>query len=355
MYINNDIDCLHMWDARLEAIRDRKLNEMIIFSALVRTEPSRRHEFVGIIDKLNMDLDLIEALAENGPVPETAPIENEVYRSRLSKLELMDEFCLDSCRSGENDFGPIICKEHPSTSVTVKQRPESPAVIPDAESPAIIPDSDPPAIIPEAESPAVIPESEPPMVVEKPETPAVIPESKPSAVIPGESEPVADVKEEEQQESSDDAAASQDVASEEEAGIYDLVVSVDDAVGLKRIREMKDGKIDVFIDREMNGHFNDEACENVISFLKTDLKLIDLILSINVTSKEDIESKIRSILKLVEEADEPQNQKMYLNALNDEEKSLEGQYNAILRRLEAVITSRYAFLLDDTESSLFFS
>ena len=119
MYINNDIDCLHMWDARLEAIRDRKLNEMIIFSALVRTEPSRRHEFVGIIDKLNMDLDLIEALAENGPVPETAPIENEVYRSRLSKLELMDEFCLDSCRSGENDFGPIICKEHPSTSVTV--------------------------------------------------------------------------------------------------------------------------------------------------------------------------------------------------------------------------------------------
>ena len=126
-------------------------------------------------------------------------------------------------------------------------------------------------------------------------------------------------------------------------------------MGLKRIREMKDGKIDVFIDREMNGHFNDEACENVISFLKTDLKLIDLILSINVTSKEDIESKIRSILKLVEEADEPQNQKMYLNALNDEEKSLEGQYNAFLRRLEAVITSRYAFLLDDSESSLFFS
>ena len=351
-----------MWDARLEAIRDRKLNEMVIFSALIRTDMPKRKEYFDIIAKLNVDLDLIEAMADNQPIPDTSPITSELYRSRLSKLEQLDEYCLDACRTGENDFGPIICKEHMSTSVAVKQD-ASVAVKQKAEAPAVIPEYPKPVQVEEKkESEIKMPEAD------EPERPAEIPihaikQDMPEVIPPEEPQEI------EKEEPVEEVSAEEPVASEPESvpedtpietqegegeGIYDLVVSIDDAVALKRVREMKDGKVDLFIDRELNGHFNDDACEDVITFLKTDMKLIDLILSINVTSKQDIENKVKEIVDFVEAADEPKHQNLYINALNEEERKLEGQYNEVLKRLEGVITARYTYVLGDDKSSLFF-
>ena len=325
-----------MWDARLEAIRDRKLNEMIIFAAMVRTEPLKRHEFVTIIGMLDKDLDLVEALAENGSIPKTEPIEFESYRSRLSKLELMDEYCLDSCRKGENDFGPIICKEHMTTSVAVKHKSESPAVIPDYPKPVQV----------QEES-----------GVEAPEKPSPIPihainQDMPEAIPPEKPVSMPEVESKAESAGADPESVKESSGSEE--GIYDIILSIEDAVTLKRAREMKDLKVDLFIDREMNGHFDDDVCEDVITFLKTDMKLIDLILSINVSSKEDIESKVKAIVDFVASADEPRHQNIYINALNGEERKLEGEYNEALKRLEKVIAERYSHVLDENESSLFF-
>lgn len=347
-----------MWDARLEAIRDRKLNEMVIFSALIRTDMPKRKEFFDIIEKLNKDLDLIEALAENDTIPETTPITSEMYRSRLSKMELMDEYCLDACRKGENGFGPIICKEHMTTSVAVKQD-ASVAVKQKAEAPAVIPEYPKPVQVEnKVETEMEIPE------VDEPEKPAEIPihaiKQDTPEVIPPE-EPQEMIKEEPEEKSAEaepvkDEPVQEGATTEEsEGGIYDLVISVDDAVSLKRVREMKDGKIDLFIDREMNGHFNDDACEDVITFLKTDIRLIDMILSINVTSKEDIENKVKQIVDFVESAEEPKHQNLYINSLNEEERALEGQYNDVLKRLEGVIASRYSYVLSKESSSLFFN
>ena len=193
-----------MWDARLEAIRDRKLNELVIFAALVRTDMSKRHEFIGIIDKLNMDLDLIEALAEGGPIPQTEPIDSPLYRDRLSKLETLDEYCFDACRKGESDFGPIICKEHMTTSVAVKQKPESPAVVPKAESPAVIEKAESPAVIPEYPKPVQVESSIEPPESEIPETPASMPEKEP-----------------EETDGTEDAEMS-DQSSGDGEGIYDI-------------------------------------------------------------------------------------------------------------------------------------
>lgn len=326
-----------MWDARLEAIRDRKLNEMIIFAAMVRAEPSKRHEFVAIIEMLDKDLDLVEALAENGPIPKTEPIEFESYRSRLSKLELMDEYCLDSCRKGENDFGPIICKEHMTTSVAVKQKPEAPAVIPDYPKPVQV----------QEESEVEAPEKPSPIPIHaiNQDMPEVIPPEKPASMT--------EVESNEEAAEAEPEPVREPAGSEE--GIYDIILSIEDAVTLKRAREMKDSKVDLFIDREMNGHFDDDACEDVITFLKTDIRLIDLILSINVSSKEDIESKVKAIVDLVASADEPRHQNLYFNALNGEERKLEGEYNEALKRLEKVIAERYSHVLEEKESSLFFA
>lgn len=134
-------------------------------------------------------------------------------------------------------------------------------------------------------------------------------------------------------------------------GTFDMIVSIEDAVTLKKTRSMKDMKIDHFIDAEMSGRFKESACEDVISFLKTDVALIDLILSIDMTSKSDIESKIRSIVEFVNDAEQPKHQKIYLNSLNREEKDLEAEYNNVLSRLDSVISKRYPGL---TDGSVFF-
>ncbi len=139
----------------------------------------------------------------------------------------------------------------------------------------------------------------------------------------------------------------------ENDAVLDMIVSFEDAVTLKKARSMKDQKIDHFIDEEMNGHIKDEACEDVIDFLKTDIHLIDMILSINITSRSDIESKIRSIIAYVNAAEEPRHQKIYLNSLNQEEKDLEGEYNMVLKRLDELIAKRFMYVLDGTSSAFF--
>ncbi len=134
---------------------------------------------------------------------------------------------------------------------------------------------------------------------------------------------------------------------------FDLIVSLEDAVTLKKVREMKDSKIDHFIDEELNGHIKDQACEDVIDFLKTDIRLIDLILNINVTSKHDIECQIRKIVDFVNAAEEPKHSKIYLNALDQDEKDLEAEYNMVLTRLDNVIQQRFKHVMDGASSAFF--
>jgi len=134
---------------------------------------------------------------------------------------------------------------------------------------------------------------------------------------------------------------------------FDMIVTIDDAVTLKKVKEMKDRKIDYFIDEEMTGHTKDDACEEIISFLKTDIALINKILAIDITSKASINQGLAEIVRFVQEADEPSYQKVYLNALNLSEKALEGEYNNVLWRLEQVITERYPQFLDESGKVFF--
>jgi hypothetical protein len=306
-----------MWDARFESIRDRKLNEMVIFAAMIRTDMPRRQEYMGIIDRLNRDLDVIEALAENRKVPESEPISSELYRSRLSKMELLDEYVLDACRS-EDHVVPetIICKEAESTALEVSRPKELEPTVIVASPPGADSDKDSKAL--EVSRPK---ELEPTVIV----TPA-----------PGKSKGKSKGKTKSR--------------NEDGGGIYDLVLTIDDAVTLKRVREMKDSKIDLFIDRELNGHFDQDACEDIIRFLKDDIRLIDIILSIRVSSKEDIEHKLRECVDFVDSLEEPKHKKMYTNALNREEFALEIQYIRALHNLEAVIRNRYPYLVEDRRS-----
>jgi len=246
-----------MWDARLNAVKERKLKEIADFAGLIHNDPTRKAEYMEIIDLLNRDVRVVDALISKTELPESEPITSETYRSRLSKMDLLDEQGFDASRR------TVFTDEDRKTST----------------------------------------------------------------------------------EDTDDGPAPE---------IYDMILDINDAVYLKTIREMKNRKIDLFIDRELSGHFKDTACEDVISFLKTDIKLIDKILAINITSKQSIEDALKDILEYVEKADEPKHQKMYLNSLTMDEQDLEGRFNDILMKLDSVIRSRYSYIVGEGSDNLFF-
>ena len=321
-----------MWDARFESIRDRKLNELVIFSAMVRTDPSKRHEYVDIIQHLARDLDVLDALQSERPVPRSEPIMSTLYRGRLSKYEALDEYVLDECRGTEKEM------------INPPERIGAPERLPPATEHARI------------ESPAVQ------QSIKAPEVPQKLEAAKESVRIEPPEEtvkieaPAEQTKIEPPEESKRIGAPQEQIKIEAPAdpdSTFELIVSVEDAVTLKKVKEMKDYKIDYFIDEELIGHTKDEACEEIISFLKTDIALINKILNINITSKASITEGLEGIVKFVNEADEPSYQKVYLNSLNLSEKALEGEYNNVLWRLEKVINERYPGLIGGSESVFF--
>ncbi|MBR1973459.1 MAG: hypothetical protein IKA33_02145, partial [Candidatus Methanomethylophilaceae archaeon] len=90
-----------MWDAGLTTrIRDRKLNEILSFAAMMRVYPSNRDVYVEIIDMLNRDIDVCDALlsSEGSDAPTSVPIDAEEYLSRLTEAESADESRFDSYR-----------------------------------------------------------------------------------------------------------------------------------------------------------------------------------------------------------------------------------------------------------------
>lgn len=296
-----------MWDARFDSIRDRKLNELVIFSAMVRTDPSKREDYKDIVFHLFRDLEVLDALQDDKPVPKSEPITSPLYRGRLSKYESLDEYVLDQCRKEEYVDVPI-----PS----LKDRAPQERLEPPEEVERIAP----------AESMGMIESPEIPQKIEPPEESQKL--QAPAEQAAGEEQDRSDFT-------------------------FELVISIDDAVTLKRVKEMKDSKIDHFIDEETSGHIKEVACEYVIAFLKNDILLIDKILGINVSSKTGIEESLRDIVQFVENADEPKYQKVYLNSLNRNEKDLEGEYNNVLRRLEGVIHDRYPHVMKETHSVFF--
>lgn len=339
-----------MWDARFDSIRDRKLNELVIFSAMVRSDQSNRKEYEDIVNHLFRDFDVLDALIADLPVPESEPIISPLYRGRLSKFESLDEYVMDQCRKGEPgiDDSASLKARSPQDKIEAPEEVERLEPAKDAERIEAPEDMDK---LSAAESQDMIEPPEVPQKIEPPVAQASITAPEVPQMIES---PVAEAVTESPEIPAKPQNVPEDGAESQSSDFtFELVIPIDDAVTLKKIREIKDAKIDYFIDEEMTGHTKEEACEAVIDFLKNDITLIDKILGINVSSKSGIEESLLDIIEFVEAADEPKYQKIYLNSLNYNEKDMEGEYNNVLRRLEAVIHDRYSHLMRETHSVFF--
>lgn len=143
-----------------------------------------------------------------------------------------------------------------------------------------------------------------------------------------------------------EAPVVQEEAPKEERPIYDVVLTPDELQILTLVSVMKNAKIDHFVDMSMSGRFNEDACEDVIDFLKIDLQVIKHVLSMDYTSKESIEGNFKAILDLLNESPAPKHQKMYINSLTMDEKVLEDSYNQVMAHVEMVLNDRYSHVAE---------
>lgn len=83
-----------MWDATLTSrVKDRKMNEIFTFAAMIKVDSSKKSQYIRLIDALSNDIDACEALlASNGEArPALGIIDCPEYISRLSVTERSDE------------------------------------------------------------------------------------------------------------------------------------------------------------------------------------------------------------------------------------------------------------------------
>lgn len=121
----------------------------------------------------------------------------------------------------------------------------------------------------------------------------------------------------------------------------------DDENMLREIRAMKNSKVDLFIERELAGNFKEEACEDVIRFTKIDMRLIDLLLELDYSDRDRLESNLKTLVDIVNGMDAPKYGKLYVNSLNKEEAKLEVRYNEFIDKVDELVKERFPEIVPD--------
>ena len=280
-----------MRDVRLEAIKERKLGEITLYASMIRLDIGRRNEYFALMTMINRDVDLIESLLSDGVLPETAPIRSQIYVSRLSESEIEDEKYLDGFRNG------------------VADAPDAAEII--------------------AEEIAEEAASE--IAAEEPSVEEIVAVETAAEDVPAIED---DVSEEE---------------IPEEEDVIDSVLSDKDISDLKKIREMKNSKIDLFIERELFGNFKEEACEDIIRFTKIDIRIIDIFLRLDNSDEDVLRSDLKTVVGIVNSMEPPKFGKMYANSLNKEEAKLEIRYNELLDKVDDLVRLRFPEIVPQNE------
>ncbi len=398
-----------MWDAGLVArVKDRKLNEILIFASMAKIDQENIDEYIDIIEMLGDDINGCDALLDTEGQAEIAiePIESEEYRCRLSPNEAADEDAfnamkvpplyeqpdLDYVKQLISDAVESICSESSSQAVEAKtsqleaENAKNLKIILELETERnglqteierlkgsldavslemdSLKDSSGSEISQCKEALATLreeiaslrtrneqlsaqldycQESVATVESERDELRATVarlmeaeasepePEEEPAIEEPMDEAPAAEPAQQEPVEK----------ASEEKIDIFDKVVTDREKDLLARIVKMKSKKIDEFIDKAFSGEVSEDISEDIVSFLKDDIRICELILAIDCSSFDGIVSGLRAVLDAVENSTESRYQKIYLKSLDDDDKLLEDNYVEILTDIHALITARY--------------
>lgn len=95
-----------MWDGELTTrVKDRKLNEILTFAAMVKVDPQHKDDYIDIIDALSLDIDACDSLLETEGEVEIVldSISDDAYLSRLSPAEAADEAAFNAYKIRPED------------------------------------------------------------------------------------------------------------------------------------------------------------------------------------------------------------------------------------------------------------
>lgn len=266
-----------MGDARLYRMKGRKLSEIVLYASMIALEPESRNKLVALIGRINDDINDIDGLSSGVDMTYHDRICDERYLARLSDAEIDDENYLNELRSEKE---PV-----PECAVIEDVAPSVP--------------------------------TEPVVEVEIEETSC---------------EKISDVS---------DEIIPEEVTDEDVDPYMQPLFTEDDEKMLNDIRVMKDGKIDLFIERELTGNFKEEACEDVIRFTKIDIKLIDLLLELDYSDRAKLQSDLKELVDIVNNMEAPKFGKLYINSLTKDEAKLEVRYNEFIDRVDELVRSRF--------------
>ncbi len=372
-----------MWDSDLiTRVRDRKLNEIMIFGSMAKIDSANIDMYVDLIVSLGDDVDACDTLLDTKGEAEIEldAISYPAYIQRLSESEKADENAFNSLKSEPSaeaveesleDYvrslieGAVeslrtpepcdalealkeelmICRarveqlskeldfskgnelslqeeidslkeqldmladkndglrsENASLKIELNLAEEKLSVLEPAYQQAV-------SAKPIAEAPAIEPQ-----VPVEPEPVSEIPvaEDEPAPETPKDDVP--------------------DVAKQ-----YGGYISKENAETLRKVRAMKDSKIDLLIDAAASGKMSVTICDDIIDFLKTDVQICDAVLSIDFSDKDSVFEGFRKILAIVEDSKDPVHQDEYVKMLDADEAFLEYSYSQVLNSLQGMI------------------
>ncbi len=405
-----------MWDAGLiTRVKDRKLNEILIFASMAKIDQENIDEYIDIIEMLGDDINGCDALLDTEGQAEIAleAIDSEEYRCRLSPAEIADEDAFNSMKvEPEYEQPDLDYVKRLIVDAVVSIKVDGARESPSSDSQATIDELDHQnkknlkiilgleqerndlqtsleemreelaakaqelsaakkeleqrneiyvdAISALKDENAVLrsrnselsaqldycQESVATIESERDELRAALAEA---TSVP-EDEPEESVPEEEVVEPAEPVQAEpvpteepKDTPAEEpsEAHIVDQILTKGEFELLDRIVDMKSRKIDEFIDKALDGEISEDISDDIVTFLKDDVKICETLRTIDCTSLDNIIEGLRSVLNIVENSTESRYHKIYQKSLTPEEFSLEDEYVSILSKIHYVISSRY--------------
>ena len=402
--IRNSISHRHdsclMWDANLiTRVRDRKLNEIMVFASMAKIDSANVDTYIDIIVSLGDDIDACDTLldTEGEAAIELDPIDSPEYLSRLSPLEKADEDAFNALKSepAEEGFDDELLG---SVREIIRQAAESLNAHDESDALSSVMDelkacrarvdemsselefargdaqtardqlSEAQAerdrlsdenerlratiaslktdlmlaeqklsVLESAYSAEPAQETQAPAEekIAEPEIPAAEPEpieqeSPAAEVVEGESE--TPVPEPEPVE-----APANDAPVETQGNVQGAFLSREKVDTIQRVRDMKDSKIDLFLDSAVNGDIPLEVCDDIVDFLKTDISVCDAILSIDFQDHASVLDGFRRIITVLSESKDPQHQDEYVGSLTPEEAQLEYGYSQVLNSLQGMM------------------
>ena len=347
-----------MWDRQaLSRTLDRKENEAAIFSLLMKNS-KKCDDIARIINAICNDIIFCKEILSNGKSEyPTSPIDVEAYTSRLSEIEVFDEDYLDSIRVEKKDETDAInvlkeelaeCRSRiDMLSKDLDESQKSNSVLKtecDGLKETIITLKDELKITKDRNSELSLDldyakaesKADDDNYFQKEETKPE--DSVPVSTVETENtEPCTETNEKIESADVTEKPVSEKVLEQIPDDPYHFT-EADKAIA-RKVRAMKESKMDYFIDLSLSGK-NVKASDDIVGFLKIDAKLCDLIDSVELGNDKSLDNTLNEMLSIVDLDYKSPYQHFYIRSLSPEEKVCETLFNSLMQKTQRIMMVR---------------